>query len=99
MPYNVIILTSTVIALGFGSIFNLLIRRFVLVEEVPKSPLAKTVKQAIARLKARQPGMTSEVVPGETAPEPKPSNTVTGLDSDTATARLRKGKGKEKANG
>lgn len=29
MPYNVIILTSTVMALGFGSIFNLLIRRFV----------------------------------------------------------------------
>lgn len=28
MPYNVIILTSTVMALGFGSIFNLLVRRF-----------------------------------------------------------------------
>lgn len=33
MPYNVIILTSTVIALGFGSIFNLLVRRFVSAEE------------------------------------------------------------------
>ncbi|KAL4929042.1 GPI-anchor transamidase subunit GPI16 [Aspergillus undulatus] len=33
MPYNVIILTSTVIALAFGSIFNLLVRRFVTVEE------------------------------------------------------------------
>ncbi|EEB05820.1 pig-T [Schizosaccharomyces japonicus yFS275] len=29
MPYNVIILTSTVMALTFGSIFNLLVRRFV----------------------------------------------------------------------
>jgi phosphatidylinositol glycan class T len=29
MPYNVIILTSTVIALAFGSIFNILVRRFV----------------------------------------------------------------------
>ena len=29
MPYNVIILSSTVIALAFGSIFNLLVRRFV----------------------------------------------------------------------
>ena len=29
MPYNVIILTSTVMALGFGSIFTLLVRRFV----------------------------------------------------------------------
>jgi phosphatidylinositol glycan class T len=33
MPYNVIILTSTVIALAFGSIFNLLVRRFVAAEE------------------------------------------------------------------
>ena len=35
MPYNVIILTSTVMALGFGSIFNLLVRRFVSIDEVP----------------------------------------------------------------
>ncbi|KAI7969981.1 hypothetical protein EIK77_000377 [Talaromyces pinophilus] len=33
MPYNVIILTSTVMALGFGSIFNLLVRRFVPADE------------------------------------------------------------------
>lgn len=33
MPYNVIILTSTVIALAFGSIFNILIRRFVAADE------------------------------------------------------------------
>ncbi|KAL2822834.1 GPI transamidase component PIG-T [Aspergillus cavernicola] len=33
MPYNVIILTSTVIALAFGSIFNLLVRRFVTADE------------------------------------------------------------------
>lgn len=34
MPYNVIILTSTVMALGFGNIFNLLVRRFVGADEV-----------------------------------------------------------------
>lgn len=39
MPYNVIILTSTVIAMAFGSIFNLLVRRFVAADEVPKSNL------------------------------------------------------------
>lgn len=33
MPYNVIILTSTVIALAFGTVFNLLVRRIVSVEE------------------------------------------------------------------
>ncbi|CZT24511.1 related to GPI transamidase component Gpi16 [Ramularia collo-cygni] len=43
MPYNVIILTSTVIALGFGSIFNLLVRRFVLGDEVPGSVLGGVV--------------------------------------------------------
>lgn len=31
MPYNVIIMTSTVVALFFGSIFNLLTRKFVVV--------------------------------------------------------------------
>lgn len=45
MPYNVIILTSTVIALGFGSIFNLLVRQFVLVEEVPEGFLRKGIKK------------------------------------------------------
>ena len=34
MPYNVIILTSTVMALAFGMIFNLLVRRFVAADEV-----------------------------------------------------------------
>ncbi|KAG5437641.1 hypothetical protein PCANB_000678 [Pneumocystis canis] len=33
MPYNVIVLTSTVIAVLFGSLFNLLIRRFVSFKE------------------------------------------------------------------
>lgn len=34
MPYNVIILTSTVMALAFGMIYNLLVRRFVGADEV-----------------------------------------------------------------
>ena len=34
MPYNVIILTSTVMALAFGSVFTMLVRRFVGAEEV-----------------------------------------------------------------
>lgn len=53
MPYNVIILTSTVIALGFGSIFNLLIRRFVLLGEVPKSPLATILENVVVKVKGR----------------------------------------------
>jgi phosphatidylinositol glycan class T len=47
MPYNVIILTSTVIALAFGSIFNLMVRRFVTVEEA-SALRAQTLKGRLA---------------------------------------------------
>ncbi|KAI0632363.1 Gpi16 subunit GPI transamidase component [Trametes polyzona] len=44
MPYNVIIMSCTLIALIFGSVFNLLTRRFVVVkvdsDPVPKEPAA-----------------------------------------------------------
>lgn len=46
MPYNVIILTSTVMALAFGSIFNLLVRRFVGVDEVPDGTLSILARRA-----------------------------------------------------
>lgn len=53
MPYNVIILTSTVMALGFGNIFNLLVRRFVGVDEVPTGAggLKGVLLGKVARLK------------------------------------------------
>ena len=41
MPYNVIILTSTVMALAFGMVFNLLVRRFVGADEVEGYDLSK----------------------------------------------------------
>ncbi|KAK5946545.1 Subunit of the glycosylphosphatidylinositol transamidase complex-like protein [Knufia obscura] len=50
MPYNVIILTSTVMALAFGSIFNILIRRFVAFDEVPENKIAKMVKNIKFRM-------------------------------------------------
>ena len=56
MPYNVIILTSTVMALGFGNIFNLLVRRFVGVHEVRAGGggggLGGTLRARLARLRA-----------------------------------------------
>lgn len=52
MPYNVIILTSTVMALAFGSIFNILVRRFVGLEEVPESGIGKAVKRVRGRIVA-----------------------------------------------
>ncbi|KAF2848683.1 GPI transamidase-like protein component Gpi16 [Plenodomus tracheiphilus IPT5] len=52
MPYNVIILTSTVMALGFGNVFNLLVRRFVGVDEVPVGGGLKAILVGkIARLR------------------------------------------------
>lgn len=47
MPYNVIILTSTVIALAFGSIFNLLARRFVGADEVAAGGLLAKLRRVI----------------------------------------------------
>jgi phosphatidylinositol glycan class T len=51
MPYNVIILTSTVMALGFGSIFNLLVRRLVAADEIGPAPLAGALFQLRGRLR------------------------------------------------
>ena len=46
MPYNVIILTSTVIALTFGTVFNILVRRVVSAEEAA-ALVAQTLKGRI----------------------------------------------------
>lgn len=55
MPYNVIILTSTVMALGFGNIFNLLVRRFVGIDEVQTGDaggLQGVIRGKLERLRA-----------------------------------------------
>ena len=68
MPYNVIILTSTVLALGFGSVFNLLVRRFVLVEEVPVGLVAvviERVREGVGRLRERMKGVEGGKVDGK----------------------------------
>ena len=52
MPYNVIILTSTVIAMAFGSVFNLLVRRFVTADEVPKANVVIIKERIMTRLVA-----------------------------------------------
>ncbi|KAL9113875.1 MAG: hypothetical protein Q9227_002009 [Pyrenula ochraceoflavens] len=52
MPYNVIILTSTVIALAFGNIFNLLVRRFVGADEVEGLGLSGLKDKVRSRFRA-----------------------------------------------
>ncbi|KAF8459401.1 putative GPI transamidase component Gpi16 [Terfezia claveryi] len=59
MPYNVIILTSTVIALAFGTVFNILVRKFVLKSEVPKlggrvSGLVGKVKNLLLKKRGKE---------------------------------------------
>ena len=56
MPYNVIILSSTVIALAFGSVFNLLVRRFAALEPgdvVLGNPLRRLILKLFHFIRAR----------------------------------------------
>lgn len=57
MPYNVIILTCTVMALAFGSIFNLIVKRIVTDEEADaiarSHPLRLRILGAVEKVKAK----------------------------------------------
>lgn len=53
MPYNVIILTSTVMALGFGGIYNILVRRFVGADEAPQSTMGVAIAAAMTKARGR----------------------------------------------
>ena len=51
MPYNVIIFTSTAIALAFGGLYNILVRRFVGADEAPKSALKLKLQQVMKKMR------------------------------------------------
>ncbi len=53
MPYNVIILTSTVMALSFGFVFNLLVRRFVAVDEADQWDVRSVRLKVAGLIKAK----------------------------------------------
>lgn len=50
MPYNVIIFTSTTIALAFGGMFNIIVRRFVAADEGPELNVRALRKKVVGRL-------------------------------------------------
>lgn len=50
MPYNVIIFTSTAIALAFGGMFNILVRRFVAADEGPEVSLKRLRRKLQTKL-------------------------------------------------
>lgn len=60
MPYNVIILTSTIIALAFGNVYNVMVRRFVGADESDgltlKARLGRTLAQIFRRRGPAQVG-------------------------------------------
>ncbi|KAI0459065.1 Gpi16 subunit [Xylaria acuta] len=59
MPYNVIIFTSTAIALAFGGLYNILVRRFVGADEGPE--VTGGLKGKIALLVAKLKGSKGKV--------------------------------------
>ncbi|KAI0846363.1 Gpi16 subunit, GPI transamidase component [Daldinia vernicosa] len=64
MPYNVIIFTSTVIALAFGGLYNILIRRFVGANESPEANaggLKNKIIAAVAKLAGRLKGAKGKI--------------------------------------
>lgn len=53
MPYNVIILTSTIMGLIFGMLYNLMVKRMVTVEEADKITLQSGLKYKLLKLKEK----------------------------------------------
>ncbi|CAI4039561.1 hypothetical protein SMKI_08G2290 [Saccharomyces mikatae IFO 1815] len=53
MPYNVIILTSTIMGLIFGMLYNLMVKRMVTVEEADKITFQSGLKYKLLKLKEK----------------------------------------------
>ncbi|PHH62296.1 hypothetical protein CDD81_7284 [Ophiocordyceps australis] len=54
MPYNVIIFTSTAIALTFGGLYNILVRRLVGADEAPSTAAKVKLAQLLRKVTGRQ---------------------------------------------
>jgi GPI-anchor transamidase subunit T len=63
MPYNVIIFTSTAIALAFGGLYNILVRRFVAADEGPEvaGGLKGKLIQLAAKITAKRKGAKGKI--------------------------------------
>jgi len=63
MPYNVICLACTVIAIAFGSIHNLTTRRFVIYDEVKHASMLTRLRRRLAAVVSRIRGQHVEEKP------------------------------------
>lgn len=81
MPYNVICLACTVIAIAFGSIHNLTTRRFILYDPIKHKGLLTKVKEKVKSviMKCRR---------GKQQPESQKSNTVASNERDEASGNV-----------
>ncbi|KAH0489660.1 hypothetical protein TgHK011_010078 [Trichoderma gracile] len=75
MPYNVIIFTSTTIALAFGGLYNILVRRMVGANEVPRAAFKDKVMGFIEKLKKKRAAVAAAAASAGKSAEPDAANT------------------------
>ncbi|EHK26891.1 uncharacterized protein TRIVIDRAFT_34818 [Trichoderma virens Gv29-8] len=68
MPYNVIIFTSTTIALAFGGLYNILVRRMVGANEAPPAAIKDKVLGFIEKLKKKKRTVAAVAAGGSAKP-------------------------------
>jgi phosphatidylinositol glycan class T len=64
MPYNVIIFTSTTVALAFGGIYNIIVRRMVGANEVPRTAMKDKVLDFFKKLKQKKSAVVAAAAAG-----------------------------------
>ena len=82
MPYNVIIFTSTAIALAFGGMFNIIVRRFVAADEGATVSLRGLVVAVLGRLKN---AATKRASKGDAEAEANPQRLPASIPEATST--------------
>ncbi|KAM7196936.1 GPI transamidase [Rhypophila sp. PSN 637] len=82
MPYNVIILTSTAIALAFGGMFNILVRRFVAADEGPQFNIAGLKSKLKAKFGKVAQKLDKGAVPNKVTDERSDGASVVSEDSE-----------------
>ena len=59
MPYNVICLTCTVLAIGFGSLYNLATRQFEVESKAKKTSIKDKIRNLFSKFSRKEPCKTS----------------------------------------
>ncbi|KAL7806685.1 GPI transamidase component PIG-T [Trichoderma aethiopicum] len=75
MPYNVIIFTSTTIALAFGGLYNILVRRMVGANEAPRAAFKDKFMGFVAKLRKRRTAVAAAAASSGGTAEPGAANT------------------------